>query len=728
MAEAEDAAVDARRGRCASGSARSRRGSPSGARRARGRRGSSASSGSTRRSRSATGCPSRSAGPAAGTCSARTARRPSQTTWDAVAEVDPEMLFLMPCGFHLARDRRRNGRGRRGPPGIGELPAVRRGQVFAVDGSAYFSRPGPRVIDGIELLAEIFDPDGVRRHRPARSAGRRSTRPWLDRAVPRDVRLPVVRRRAHVPRPRRPRGLGPALPGLRRQGRRQRVPALPAAPGADASGTAAASAAAPAPRRRDGRPRRDRRERRRRDHARGRRPTSTARWSPTTRPAPPSTTTGTCAAAATRAAPIHDAAWNAELDAAGRWLDGLPIARRDRRARRRHRLVVAAARRRRASCRSTTRPRRRSIAPASGWSPTGCAPTSTSATPGPSRIAPVDALFAGFWLSHVAARPARGVPRARPPLAQAGRPLRVHRFAARPGVGRRGPPDPRRRRAVRRLDDGREFTIVKVFYAPDGARGRPARGGLRGRRGHHDGPVLRARHRDGDPLDPGTRRRRRPVARRYTPRRCPPSSKATIATVGSGVMAEAMIAGLLRGELVAPGPGRRQPSAPRAARGARARVRHPDRGRQRGSGRGRRRDPARASSPRCSTGSAARSARTCAAASSSCSVLAGATTAALTGILGHDQVVRSMPNTPARLGKGMTVWYATPETTEDAARPGGGAARCPRRTSSRSTTRRWSRWPPRSAAPARPTSSSSWRRSSMRPSTSASRATSPTTS
>src|SRR5204863_420856 len=46
------------------------------------------------------------------------------------------------------------------------------------------------------------------------------------------------------------------------------------------------------------------------------------------------------------------------------------------------------------------------------------------------------------------------------------------------------------------------------------------------------------------------------------------------------------------------------------------------------------------------------------------SVLAGATTVALTGNLRHDQVVRSMPNTPARLGKGMTVWYATPETTE----------------------------------------------------------------
>jgi len=47
------------------------------------------------------------------------------------------------------------------------------------------------------------------------------------------------------------------------------------------------------------------------------------------------------------------------------------------------------------------------------------------------------------------------------------------------------------------------------------------------------------------------------------------------------------------------------------------------------------------------------------------SVIAGATTAAICGLLGHDQIVRSMPNTPARLGRGMTVWYATPETTEE---------------------------------------------------------------
>lgn len=84
--------------------------------------------------------------------------RSRETTWDAVAEVDPEMLILMPCGFHLAETVDEWARAPR-PVWYADLPAARRGQVFAVDGSSYFSRPGPRVIDGIELLAEIFDPD-----------------------------------------------------------------------------------------------------------------------------------------------------------------------------------------------------------------------------------------------------------------------------------------------------------------------------------------------------------------------------------------------------------------------------------------------------------------------------------------------------------------------------------------------------------------------------------------
>jgi pyrroline-5-carboxylate reductase len=46
------------------------------------------------------------------------------------------------------------------------------------------------------------------------------------------------------------------------------------------------------------------------------------------------------------------------------------------------------------------------------------------------------------------------------------------------------------------------------------------------------------------------------------------------------------------------------------------------------------------------------------------SVIAGATTTALANALGHTEIVRSMPNTPAQLGKGMTVWYATPSVTD----------------------------------------------------------------
>jgi iron complex transport system substrate-binding protein len=84
--------------------------------------------------------------------------RSTQTTWAAVREVDPEMIVLMPCGFHLDETVAEWSRTPH-PAWWKELEAVRRGNVFAVDGSAYFSRPGPRVIDGIGMLAEIFDPN-----------------------------------------------------------------------------------------------------------------------------------------------------------------------------------------------------------------------------------------------------------------------------------------------------------------------------------------------------------------------------------------------------------------------------------------------------------------------------------------------------------------------------------------------------------------------------------------
>ncbi len=80
------------------------------------------------------------------------------TSWAAVREVDPEMLVLMPFALGVHRGAAEWARTRR-PRAWDRLEAVRRGQVFMVDAAAYYSRPGPRIVDGISMLAEIFDPD-----------------------------------------------------------------------------------------------------------------------------------------------------------------------------------------------------------------------------------------------------------------------------------------------------------------------------------------------------------------------------------------------------------------------------------------------------------------------------------------------------------------------------------------------------------------------------------------
>jgi iron complex transport system substrate-binding protein len=78
--------------------------------------------------------------------------------WERVVSYAPEVVILMPCGFDVER-------------AVGELPllarlhgwsdlpAVRNGQVYAVDATAYFSRSGPRLVDGLELLARILHPE-----------------------------------------------------------------------------------------------------------------------------------------------------------------------------------------------------------------------------------------------------------------------------------------------------------------------------------------------------------------------------------------------------------------------------------------------------------------------------------------------------------------------------------------------------------------------------------------
>ena len=86
-------------------------------------------------------------------------------SWEAVAGYDPERIVLMPCGFTLKRTLK-EARNANWPEEWNGLQAVRSGQVYAVDGSAYFNRPGPRIVDGLEILSEILHPDIFKRLSP----------------------------------------------------------------------------------------------------------------------------------------------------------------------------------------------------------------------------------------------------------------------------------------------------------------------------------------------------------------------------------------------------------------------------------------------------------------------------------------------------------------------------------------------------------------------------------
>jgi len=78
--------------------------------------------------------------------------------WEQVRAAEPEVVVLMPCGFDLARTLAER-EVVRSLPGWDDLPAVKAGRVYAVDGSSYFNRPGPRLVDGLELLAHLLHPE-----------------------------------------------------------------------------------------------------------------------------------------------------------------------------------------------------------------------------------------------------------------------------------------------------------------------------------------------------------------------------------------------------------------------------------------------------------------------------------------------------------------------------------------------------------------------------------------
>jgi iron complex transport system substrate-binding protein len=84
--------------------------------------------------------------------------------WETVAAADPDVVVVMPCGYdaHRAREEAERHRDR--------LDSVGAGQVVAVDAAAYFSRPGPRLIDGLELLAWLLHPERLPEPPPAAEA------------------------------------------------------------------------------------------------------------------------------------------------------------------------------------------------------------------------------------------------------------------------------------------------------------------------------------------------------------------------------------------------------------------------------------------------------------------------------------------------------------------------------------------------------------------------------
>lgn len=82
-------------------------------------------------------------------------------TWEALIQADPDLLLILPCGFDIPRTRKELP-ALTGHPAWAALKAVREKQVYLLDGNQFFNRPGPRLAESLEILAEIFHPDRFR--------------------------------------------------------------------------------------------------------------------------------------------------------------------------------------------------------------------------------------------------------------------------------------------------------------------------------------------------------------------------------------------------------------------------------------------------------------------------------------------------------------------------------------------------------------------------------------
>jgi iron complex transport system substrate-binding protein len=101
--------------------------------------------------------------------------------WKDAIAARPEIAILMSCGYNLERNINL-WRSTKLPPAWNEIPAVRNGRVYAVDANAYFSRPGPRLSEGVALLGALLHPMRVRPDLALRSESVRQVRAESDSA------------------------------------------------------------------------------------------------------------------------------------------------------------------------------------------------------------------------------------------------------------------------------------------------------------------------------------------------------------------------------------------------------------------------------------------------------------------------------------------------------------------------------------------------------------------
>jgi len=81
-------------------------------------------------------------------------------TWEELAAADPDVIVALPCGYDIARASQ-DMPILEAKPGWGDLSAVREGRVAVADGNQYFNRPGPRVAESLEIMAEICHPGAL---------------------------------------------------------------------------------------------------------------------------------------------------------------------------------------------------------------------------------------------------------------------------------------------------------------------------------------------------------------------------------------------------------------------------------------------------------------------------------------------------------------------------------------------------------------------------------------